>query len=348
MDEQFLYRSRIPPVPEGESRPLWSVMIPTYNCAKYLRETLASVLAQAPGPEMMQIEVIDDHSTDDDPAAVVAELGQGRVGFYQQPENVGVPRNFETCLERSCGQLIHLLHGDDYVCEGFYRKMQQAFETRLDIGAGFCRQIFMNQEGHWQAFSDLEQTESGILTNWLERLASEQRIMTPSIVVRREAYEKLGGFDRRLICSEDWEMWVRIAANYPIWYEVEPLAAYRMHSNSNTGRHIRTGEDMRYTREAIAIFKSYLPEPIAERVSSQARETYAFSALEMAYSLLTKPDLVAAIVQIREALQFSSSLKVIRQVVRLLKQAVISWAKQRITREAALQYAAVNSGSQRD
>ena len=94
MNEQFLYRSRIPPVPEGESRPLWSVMIPTYNCAQYLRETLASVLAQDPGPEIMQIELIDDHSTDDDPAAVVAELGQGRVGFYQQPKNVGVPKNF--------------------------------------------------------------------------------------------------------------------------------------------------------------------------------------------------------------------------------------------------------------
>lgn len=336
MDEPFLYRSTIPPVPDGEYRPLWSVMIPTYNCAKYLRETLASVLEQDPGSEMMQIEVIDDHSTDDDPAAVVAELGQGRVGFYQQPENVGVPKNFETCLKRSRGKLIHLLHGDDDVREGFYRKMQQAFETRPDIGAAFCRQVFMNQEGHQQAFSDLEQTESGILTNWLERLAVEQRIMTPSIVVRREAYEKLGGFDRRLICSEDWEMWVRIAANYPIWYEVEPLAAYRMHSNSNTGRHIRTGEDMRYTREAIAIFKSYLPQPIAERVSNQARETYAFSALDMAYLMFVKPDLVTAIVQIREALQFSYSLNVLRQVARLLKQALAYWAKRIVKREVVL------------
>lgn len=336
MNDYIVYRSSIPPVLDGDSRPLWSVMIPTYNCAKYLRETLTNVLAQDPGSELMQIEVVDDRSTDDDPAAVVAELGQGRVGFYQQPENVGVPKNFETCLERSRGQLIHLLHGDDYVCEGFYRKMQQAFETRPDIGAAFCRQIFMNQEGHQQALSDLEQTESGILTNWLERLAVEQRIMTPSIVVRREAYEKLGGFDRRLICSEDWEMWVRIAANYPIWYEVEPLAAYRIHSNSNTGRHVRTGEDMRYTREAIAIFKSYLPEPMAERVSRQARETYAISALDMAYSLLTKPELVAALVQIREALQFSSSFKVIRQVALLLKQALVYWVKRIVTREVVL------------
>lgn len=45
-------------------------MIPTYNCARYLRETLASVLAQDPGRDNMHIEVIDDRSTKDDPEAV--------------------------------------------------------------------------------------------------------------------------------------------------------------------------------------------------------------------------------------------------------------------------------------
>ena len=323
MHTQSQYHSAIHPISTGQTRPLWSVMIPTHNCANYLRRTLASVLEQDPGAELMQIEIIDDCSTLDDPAAVVAELGEHRVGFYQQPANVGVPANFDTCLQRSRGHLVHILHGDDFVLEGFYEKMQQAFTQHSGLGAAFCRQIFINEEGAHKGFSDLEQTESGILTNWLERLASEQRIMTPSIVVKREAYEKLGGFDHRLRCSEDWEMWVRIAANYPIWYEVEPLAAYRMHTDSNTGRHIRTGEDMKFTREAISIFKSYLPASIAEKVTKQARETYAFSALSMANNLLNKRDPVAAIVQIREALRFSTSSKVIRRTVKILKQAVV-------------------------
>jgi hypothetical protein len=292
-------------------------MIPTYNCTAYLPEALAGVLAQDPGPELMQIEVVDDHSTQDDPAQVVADLGQGRVSFYRQPENVGHLKNFETCLKRARGHLVHLLHGDDGVRHGFYQKMAYAFESRPDLGAAFCRQIFMDEHSHWQSISPLEQRQCGILDNWLERLAVEQRIMTPSIVVRRQVYERLGGFDSRLVCAEDWEMWVRIAAHYPIWYEVEPLALYRMHSNSNTGRHVRSGEDITYTCQAIDIFQAYLPPEQAGRLAAQARQTYALSALEMAHSLFARDDIAAGMAQVRAALACSRTWPVLRGLVRL-------------------------------
>jgi len=319
--QRLSYRSKIPPVQERSVRPFWSVMIPTYHCARFLPQTLENVLAQDPGPEMMQIEVVDDCSMLDDPAAVVAEVAPGRVAFYRQPRNVGHIKNFETCLRRAQGKVVHLLHGDDYVLDRFYHKLQQAFETQPQIGAAFCRQIFMDDSGNWEAYSPLEQPESGILDNGLERLALEQRIMTPSIVVRRDVYERLGGFDSRLICTEDWEMWVRIAAEYPIWYETEPLAAYRMHSDSNTGSHVRSGDDMRYTRTAIEIFTTYLPQATAAEVSRKARETYALSALDMAYSLFLKGDLAAVGVQVREAIFLSCSPRVIQRLGRLLLRA---------------------------
>ncbi len=101
-------------------------MIPTYNCARYLEAALRSVLAQDPGPEAMQIEVVDDHSTADDPEEMVARLGGGRVAFHRQPENVGVVGNLNTCLQRSRGELVHLLHGDDFVLDGFYRRSTSA------------------------------------------------------------------------------------------------------------------------------------------------------------------------------------------------------------------------------
>src|SRR4051812_13573109 len=114
----------IAPVDNTIKRPLWSVMIPTYNCSAFLRETLESVLLQDPGAEKMQIEVIDDASTDADIEQLVAEIGKGRIGFFRQPVNQGSLRNFETCLNRSKGEWVHILHGDDVVVKGFYNEIE--------------------------------------------------------------------------------------------------------------------------------------------------------------------------------------------------------------------------------
>lgn len=310
MSEAQVYRVNIEPIPEGEPRPLWSVIIPTYNCANYLSETLASVLAQDPGPEIMQIEVVDDYSTHDDPAAVVQELGKGRVGFYRQEKNVGYIRNFETCLQRSRGHLIHILHGDDGVRDGFYHKLQQGFLEHPEIGAAYCRHIFMDENGHWQRISQLEQAESGLLNNALERIAVRHPIQTPSIAVRRAVYEELGGFDRRISCSgEDWEMWVRIAARYPIWYEVEPLATYRTGIASLSGKAVRTGKDMQDLRQAYEMVLPYLPPERARELSAKIRDFWAFSGLANAVKFLNRGEFSSMTAQIREAINFKPSLK---------------------------------------
>src|SRR5436190_2187342 len=82
-------------------RPLWSVMIPAYNCSKYLRTTIESVLVQDPGKDLMQIEVVYDASTDGNIKEMVNSISNGRISYYRQPENKGSLRNFETCLNRS-------------------------------------------------------------------------------------------------------------------------------------------------------------------------------------------------------------------------------------------------------
>lgn len=139
--------------------------------------------------------------------------------------------------------------------------------------------------------------------------------MTPSIVVRREVYETLGGFDDRLRCSEDWEMWVRIASRYPVWYETEPLALYRMHANSNTGRHIGTAEDISYTRAAIDLFQAHLPPSRAAAIVRTARQRYALAAIRTARSLLAVRDLNAARAQLVEALRLSRSPRVMASLL---------------------------------
>ena len=305
-DPHAAFRQPVPPVASGE-RPYWSVMIPTYNCARYLGEALQSVLAQDQGPERMQIQVVDDASSDE-PAAMVEQVGRGRVGFFRQAENVGHIRNFQTCLEQSRGRIVHMLHGDDAVAPGFYRALEAGFEARPDIGAAFCRSAYVDEKGQRQDVSEPVLDHAGPVPAAAEKLASNQLIMTPSIAVRREAYEQLAGFDSRLACSEDWEMWVRIAARYPIWHEPAVLASYRMHAASNTGRHLQSARDLAFTRMAIDMFAAYLPDATRPRVISEAKRTYALSCLDRAKVLGREGDIAGMRAHLKEAVLFDGSV----------------------------------------
>ena len=306
----------IPPVPEGVSRPFWSVMIPTFNCARFLHTTLESVLQQNYPPEAMQIEVVDDCSDHDDPERVVREVGQGRIGFFRQARNLGHTGNFLTCLRRSRGQVIHILHGDDYVRPGFYARMAQILHSNPSVGAAFCRQIIADENGHWTRISSLVREEGGIWVNGARELTRKQHIQTPSIVVRRSVYERLGGFDTRLLWTEDWEMWVRVATHYPIWYEPETLAVYRIREGSITSRLILTGENVRDVRRCIDTFKDYFPPDERSEIVAMGRHAYAQSAIATASRLFIRGQQKGAFLQLREALKCSCSLRIIRDVVR--------------------------------
>jgi glycosyltransferase involved in cell wall biosynthesis len=308
MSIDLQYRAQIQPVVTGTHQPVWSVMIPTYNCADYLREALQSVLAQDLGEDLMQIEVIDDHSTKDDPEAVVQEVGKGRVKFFRQHQNVGHTRNFETCLQRSTGQIIHQLHGDDRVLPGFYERIGNLLNTYPEAGAAFCCYAYINEKGIQDSIATPERKTAGILDNWLQTIGGCQRIQTPSIVVRRGVYERLGGFDRRLSWTEDWEMWVRIAALYPVAYEPTVLAEYRRHQSSNTGQYIRSGENMRDIRRAIEIINQYMPADYKTKQLSKAFENYSSLGLITAYDLFHRfKDKQGAENQLREAILMNKS-----------------------------------------
>jgi hypothetical protein len=127
------------------------------------------------------------------------------------------------------------------------------------------------------------------------------------MVVRREVYEALGGFDRRLSWTEDWEMWARIATNYPVWHEVEPLALYRMHVNSNTGRYVRTGENVRDLGRVFSIIKNYVPNGSGGMLAKQGRNFYARRALATAAGMVAEGDFSCAIAQARAAIQLSAT-----------------------------------------
>src|SRR5262249_55421942 len=115
-------RPVISPVPDGVDRPFWSVMIPTYESGHRLQRTLESVLAQDPGPDEMQIRVIDDGTVVDDPRFLVNRVAGSRVTVWRHGRNVGAPVNFTTCVQQAAGRWVHILHSDDVVLPGFYER----------------------------------------------------------------------------------------------------------------------------------------------------------------------------------------------------------------------------------
>ncbi|WP_115461221.1 glycosyltransferase family 2 protein [Winogradskyella aurantiaca] len=265
----------IKPVEKDLNRPLWSVVIPTYNCANYLRYTLESVLSQDPGPEQMEIIVVDDCSTKDDPEAIIKKHGNGRVKFIRQKQNVGKVRNYESGLQASRGYLVHQLHGDDMVREGFYEIMAHIFERHPQVGAAFCRSIYIDAANKWTGLTGMLKQEDGVIENILDQLYVEQLIQTPSMVVKRNVYEKIGVFDRRLDCMEDREMWIRIANHYEIAHTNQVLAMYRRHDNNATNLTYLNGVALDTFQRVNDIVDSYVDAQVKARNSKRRKQKQA-------------------------------------------------------------------------
>jgi glycosyltransferase involved in cell wall biosynthesis len=282
-------------------------MIPTRNRTELLAETLASVLVQDQGERLMQITVVDnsDHACTVPP--VVEASGGSRARVFRQPAPVGMAENWNTCLAHARGELVHLLHDDDLVLPGFYQSIARAAATNPDVGAFFCRFSYIDEHNVETGLAPLVQASAGVLRNAVDVLGRSQQVQASAIVVRRVVYERLGGFRPDLNFAPDWEMWVRIACTFPVWYEPERLACYRLHGAADTARVVRLGLDTAGSREAIKVFAEYLPAEYRRRVPRWARKDVARRAVLLASRFAAQRDLVAAARQLFQAVRTSRS-----------------------------------------
>jgi hypothetical protein len=142
------------------------------------------------------------------------------------------------------------------------------------LGAAFCRNTFIDQNECHLGTAELLRPTAGILAGFLETIAFSNCISFPSMVVRRCVYEKLGGFRLDLPFAADWQMWIRIAAHYLIWYEPATLAACRLHATSATAGFISSGESDVDMLRCIETSRPLLPPNRAESILRHARELF--------------------------------------------------------------------------
>ena len=180
--------------------------------------------------------------------------------------------------------------------------MARPFAQDPDAGAAFCRYAGIDERSGRQSLSPLEQPQAGRIPDFLERIALGQRLQVVCMVARRDAYERVGGFAAWPF-AEDWEMWVRLAAHVPVWYEPEPLAQYRVHAASLTGDYLRTAENARVLRRIMTANERYFSPRVARDLTRRAVRINALTGVRRARRFLDRGDNAAMWAQLVEAVR---------------------------------------------
>ena len=262
-------------------------MLPTYEPGEKLRTALLSVLEQA--PEQTQIAVVDDGSQRSDVRRLVAAVDKkGRVEIHTDGPRLGISGNWNRCIDLARGHFVHLLHQDDRVLPGFYRRMDQAFAKAPQIGMAFCRSQLVDGEGRPLKTNSRLRWWRGVLPHCLRLFAMRQRVQTPAAVVPRTIYETIGGYRNDLCQALDWEMWVRIAALFPVWYDPKVLAVFRRHAASESSRLLSKGEVWPDLVRAILVNAESFPDDHRESLVNSGAQWYAGSALREAQRQLLR------------------------------------------------------------
>lgn len=223
------------------------VVVPAYNAERTLRAALDSVRAQtAPAHEIL---VIDDGSKDGtrEIASAYASNGAPRVRLLTQA-NGGPSRARNWGVRESRAEFIAFLDADDAWEPTKLERQLEAFARKPE--AVLCYTGLQNVTPTGERLEYVPPAPEGVLSTRL-RLGNPQ-IVPSCVMVRREAFEKAGGFLLTLKGSEDWEFWVRLHQQGPFCAVDEPLTLYTV---SNTG--LSSNADHMY-REACILAEQHL------------------------------------------------------------------------------------------
>lgn len=201
-----------------------SVVIPSYNYGRFIAEAIRSALGQTLVPS--EIIVVDDGSVDDT-AMVVAGFGEGVRYIRQENSGVCVARN--RGVAESTGELIAFLDADDIWEPTKLEKQSAVFARDEHIGLVHCgMREFENDTGETIAMHT-EGLEGDVADELLLWEKPAVNVSGSAIIVSRESFDAVGGFDPRQKCGEDWDLCYRIARRYRVGFVVEPLVNYRRH-----------------------------------------------------------------------------------------------------------------------
>lgn len=204
----------------------FSVIIPLYNKAPYVRKALASVFAQTYTD--YELIIVDDGSTDD--SAKIAEefidssfpLGRAGVGFFRQP-NAGVSAARNNGVAQARGEYLAFLDADDWWEPNYLERMAQLITDYPDAGLYACNYVYY-KPGKTHVALDIP---TGYIN--YPKIYCDYGIMpltSISVVIPKNVFDVTGGFPSNIRLGEDFLLWTNIAMHFPIAFLSEALAWY--------------------------------------------------------------------------------------------------------------------------
>lgn len=217
--------------------PLVSVIIPAYNAAGFIAETLESVVGQTYRP--LEIIVVDDGSRDGTPEVVERFADQG-VRLIRQ-ENAGPSAARNRGIAAATGAYIAFLDADDLWLPEKIGRQVEIMEQHPEMGLLFGDMVNFGPAGREPAShfekNGLDAAYFGdplYMTDAFLKIFRNNVIPTPAVLVRAGLLAQTGGFDERFRFSEDYLLWLRCARLAKVGYQQGAMTLRRLHDTNLT------------------------------------------------------------------------------------------------------------------
>lgn len=311
----FSMNKPIPTIGKRVSRaPKVSVIIPVYNVASYIAETLDSVLAQT--YKSYEIILVNDGSTDT-PELKSALAPYADFIIYAEQENAGCAAARNTAIDLASGELLAFLDGDDVWLPEFLQSQTEYLEKN-NLEMVYCDAlIFGDPFFENQTFSQDAPSSGKIST--VSLITTECNVINSGTILKKNLLDKFGVFDVAIKRAQDFDLWFRLAKNnVRIGFQPKVLLKYRVRpdnlSGSNVARAERNISILNIIRE-----KYDLDAPELEAWEKQIALCEAEFELERGKLCMIQGDYVEAQAHIAEANKFyrKPKLSLINWLLRL-------------------------------
>lgn len=246
-------------------KPLVSVLMGVQNLERFVGEAIESVLNQT--YENFEFIILDDGSTDKTPE-IIAEYAKKDIRikpyYFKKKQGISVGCNFT--LENAKGALIARMDGDDLWHKEKLEKQVKVLNSNSEYGACFSWVEVIDETGEKlkpgesEYREEIYKTKNRTQAEWLRTFFYQGcRVAHPTSLIRKEVFEKVGGYNQAYRQLLDYDLWVRIIKKYQIYVIEEPLFYYRWFESGNVSS--CTNEVMFRTYfEMFQILKSFFDD----------------------------------------------------------------------------------------